>query len=293
VRVAIFGHSFSEPHRQDLIDLFAALEEHNIRGHVETNFYDSITEHLQLSDQFEPFEELSEIQEQKITALLSLGGDGTILKAATIVRDSGIPIMGINLGRLGFLSSIESKMMRTAVQLLKNGMYTYDYRTLIYLESNQPLFGDTRFALNDFTITKRDSSSMIIVKAFLNGEFLNRYWVDGIIVATPTGSTGYSLSCGGPIVFPNSGNFVITPVAAHNLNVRPIVISDNAVISFEVEGRGENFLCTLDSRYEVITQAHQIAVRKCDFTIALIKLHDFTFLKTIRNKLNWGIDIRN
>ncbi len=156
-----------------------------------------------------------------------------------------------------------------------------------------PLFGDTPFALNDCTLLKRDTSSMITIHAFINGAYLNSYWADGVIVATPTGSTGYSLSCGGPIIFPNSNSFVITPVSPHNLNVRPIVISDDSVISFEVEGRAESFLCTLDSRSESITSAHQLAIRKNDFDIQLIRIPGAGFLETMREKLNWGADKRN
>jgi NAD+ kinase len=155
------------------------------------------------------------------------------------------------------------------------------------------VFGDIPFALNDCTLLKRDTSSMITIHTFINGAYLNSYWADGIIVATPTGSTGYSLSCGGPVIFPHSGNFVITPVAPHNLNVRPVVISDDSVVSFEVEGRTENFLCTLDSRFETITSAHQLALRKNDFNIRLVRLQDVGFLETLRNKLTWGIDSRN
>jgi NAD+ kinase len=230
---------------------------------------------------------------KKFDFLIALGGDGTILSAITHVRESGVPILGINLGRLGFLASIEKKRIRDAVQLLAKGRYSIEERGLLYLESSMPLFGDTRFALNDFTILKRDTSSMITIHTYINGSYLNTYWADGIIVATPTGSTGYSLSCGGPIIFPNSNNFVITPVATHNLNVRPVVISDDSIISFDVEGRAENFLCTLDSRFETITSAHQLAVRKNDFSINLVQLHDYGFMDTMRDKLAWGQDSRN
>ena len=172
-------------------------------------------------------------------------------------------------------------------------MYSLEERGSIYLESNFPLFDETPFALNDCTLLKRDTSSMITVHTYINGAYLNSYWADGIIVATPTGSTGYSLSCGGPVIFPDSGNFVITPVAPHNLNVRPIVISDDSIVSFEIEGRAENFLCTLDSRFEMVTAAHQLAVRKNDFKLKLVQLYDVGFLETIRNKLAWGVDTRN
>lgn len=164
---------------------------------------------------------------------------------------------------------------------------------MLYLETNLPLFGQDRFALNEFTLLKRDNSSMITVHTFVNGEYLTSYWGDGIILATPTGSTAYSLSCGGPIIFPNSGNIVITPVAPHNLNMRPLILSDESVVSFEVEGRADTFLCTLDSRYETITKAHQLAVRKCDFSLPLIQLPTYSFQRTMRDKLTWGKDTRN
>ncbi len=230
---------------------------------------------------------------KKFDAVICLGGDGTMLAASSEVRDSNIPLMGINLGRLGFLSSIEKKRIEEAIALLKKGHWVLDERNLLYLESNLPLFGEMPFALNDYTLLKRDTSSMITIHTYINGAYLNTYWADGVIVATPTGSTGYSLSCGGPIIFPRSGNLVITPVAPHNLNVRPVVISDNSVVSFEIEGRAESFLCTLDSRFETITAAHQMAIRKCDFTIKLIELPNTDFLKTIRGKLMWGKDVRN
>jgi NAD+ kinase len=183
--------------------------------------------------------------------------------------------------------------MPDAVHHLINGMYELEERILIQLDSNFPLFDETPFALNDFSILKRDNSSMITIHTYINGDFLNSYWADGLIIATPTGSTGYSLSCGGPILFPQSKNLVVTPVAAHNLNVRPIVLPDDSILSFEVEGRTDNFLCTLDSRYEVITSEHQLAVRKCEFAIRLIQLHPSSFLKTMHDKLNWGLDQRN
>ena len=230
---------------------------------------------------------------KNIDVVISMGGDGTMLRAVTLIADRQIPLLGINLGRLGFLASIEKKFIGQAITQLLKGMYHIEDRTMMYLETTAELFGNARFALNDFTLHKRDTSSMITIHTYINGDFLNSYWADGVIVSTPTGSTGYSLSCGGPIIFPNSGNFVITPVAPHNLNVRPIVISDTSVISFEIEGRSENFLCTLDSRFETVTSQHQLAVRKCDFTTRLVQLNNFSFLRTIHEKLTWGKDVRN
>lgn len=227
-----------------------------------------------------------------VTAIISLGGDGTILKCTTLVRDSNIPIIGINLGRLGFLASVEKRNIIEAVDMLAQGMYEVKERSLLYLETNEPLF-ENPFSLNDFTILKRDNSSMITIHTYVNGDYMTSYWADGLIVATPTGSTAYSLSCGGPIIFPNSGNFVLTPVAPHNLSMRPIIISDSSVISFEIEGRSDTFLATLDSRFRVIKSIHQMAVRKCDFTISLIQLHNYSFIKTMNEKMNWGSDQRN
>ena len=224
---------------------------------------------------------------------MSLGGDGTILQAVTLVRDSKVPILGINMGRLGFLASIEKKLIPDAVYQLVTGSYEIEERSLLKLDSNENLFGEIPIALNDFTILKRDNSSMITIHTYINGDFLNSYWADGLIVASPTGSTGYSLSCGGPIIFPDSSSLVITPVAPHNLNVRPIVIPDHSVLSFEVEGRSENFLCTLDSRKEIIHSGHQLAIRKCEYNVRLIQLQPVSFLKTIHTKLNWGLDQRN
>ncbi len=224
---------------------------------------------------------------------ISIGGDGTMLDTVTMVRKSGIPVLGINTGRLGYLTSTSSDKTESALNELLRNNFSVDERVLLRLETNKSVFGKTNFALNELTIHKKDSSSMIKIHAFLNGEYLTTYWADGLIVSTPTGSTGYSLSCGGPIVAPRSGNFVITPIAPHNLNVRPVVVSDKNVISLEVEGRSQYFLASLDSRSVTIDSSIQFAVRKEEFTFNIIRLHEGNFLKTLRNKLNWGLDSRN
>jgi NAD+ kinase len=239
-----------------------------------------------------PFNTGSEIH-GKIDFLLSLGGDGTILDTLTLVQDSSIPVLGINTGRLGFLTGVGTEDIAAALESLVKGHYTIDKRSLLRLESNRNLFGGVNYALNELTIHKKDSSSMIIINTFLNGEYLNSYWADGLIVATPTGSTGYSLSCGGPIVAPYSDNFVITPIAPHNLNVRPIVVSDKHVISLEVEGRSPYFLASLDSRSVTIDSAISLAIRREDFNMNLVRLGSSNFLDTLRKKLNWGLDTRN
>jgi NAD+ kinase len=225
--------------------------------------------------------------------LLSLGGDGTLLDTITYIGSSNIPIIGINLGRLGFLAAIPENELDSAILSLARGSYTIEKRTLLHLDSSVPLFDGSPFALNEFTLHRKDSSSMIKIHTYLNGEFLNTYWADGLIVATPTGSTGYSLSCGGPVVFPQTSSFVITPVAPHNLNTRSIVVPDDNIISFEVEGRAEHFLCTLDARTETISHGIQLAVKKESFSIGLVRPDEHNFLNTIRQKLYWGIDRRN
>ncbi|HKK78730.1 MAG TPA: NAD kinase [Phaeodactylibacter sp.] len=293
MRVVIYSKVLKEKDVPHIQHLFNALHEEGIKPYVYSPYLEQIKGTVHFPAEVGRFGGYVDIREGNFDFFITLGGDGTILSATTHIRDSLVPIVGINLGRLGFLASIEKKRITEAVRLLKRGIYAIEERTMIYMESNLPIFGEIRFGLNDCTLLKRDTSSMITIHTFINGGYLNSYWADGIIVATPTGSTGYSLSCGGPIIFPNSGNFVITPVAPHNLNVRPIVISDDAVISFEIEGRAENFLCTLDSRFETITAAHQLAVRKNDFCLRLVHLNDITFMDTIRSKLAWGADTRN
>jgi NAD+ kinase len=233
------------------------------------------------------------LMKHKPDIALTLGGDGTILRILHLIRDSGVPIMGINLGRLGFLSGVEKSRIEEAIEGIANKEYRVESRSLIELSSEQALFGDMPFALNDFTLSKRDTSSMITIHTYVNGEFLNSYWADGLIVATPTGSTGYSLSCGGPILFPGCNNFVITPIAPHNLNVRPLVIDDDVEISFEIEGRAAKYLCTLDSRYETISRNHRIYIKRAGFNVNLAYPFGIEFMGTIRDKLMWGLDKRN
>jgi len=293
MHIAIYSRTLKPkdiPYAQEVFD---TMHRSGVQPYVHGAYFEQIKDHINFKSPIDVYEDNEDLLRQKVDVVLSLGGDGTILDTVTLVRDSGVPIMGINLGRLGFLSSIGKEQIPEAFQALEQNAYMIERRSLLHLDSNLPLFSDAPYALNDFTILKRDTSSMITVHAYINGEYLNSYWADGIIMATPTGSTGYSLSCGGPIIFPDSGNFVITPVAPHNLTVRPIVISDDTVVSFEIEGRVDSFLCTLDSRVEAITTRHQIAIRREDFTVNLIRLHDRNFMSTIREKLSWGLDRRN
>ena len=293
MQIVVYGRIGKKKDFPIIQSFFDILAEEGINAYVNKNYLESLKGHIDFKNDVGIFEGYLDFKTRIFDYVITLGGDGTILNAVAEVRDADVPILGINLGRLGFLASIEKEKIKEAINLLKTGRYSLSERTLLQMESNHPMFGNIPFALNDCTLLKRDTSSMIVIHTYINGAYLNSYWADGLIVSTPTGSTGYSLSCGGPIIFPNSGNFVITPVAPHNLNVRPIVISDSSIISFEVEGRAENFLCTLDSRFETITSDFQLAVRKCDFNINLIQLHGWSFMHTNREKLMWGNDTRN
>ncbi len=293
MQVVVYGRKYKEQDHSYIQQVFDVLREEGFNIYVYTPYLQDIVAHIEVGERCAPFDDHLSFKVHRIDFVLVLGGDGTMLNAVTLVRDSGVPMLGINLGRLGFLNHTEKGQIRAALQQLRIGTFAIEERSTLFLESTPDLFGDMNFALNDFTILKRDTGSMITVSTYVNGDFLNTYWADGIVLATPTGSTGYSLSCGGPVITPNSENFVLTPVAPHNLNVRPIVLPDNCVVSFELEGRGENFICTLDSRFEIIGLHHQLAVRKNDFKVRLIQLQDDTFLRTIREKLAWGKDLRN
>ena len=225
--------------------------------------------------------------------LISIGGDGTLLKATTYVRNSNIPIMGVNTGRLGFISSISTDQIDAAITDLYKENYKIDNRTLLEVNTSNELFGKQNFALNEVAVTKKDTSSMIKVDAYIDNEFLNSYWADGLIVSTPTGSTGYSLSCGGPIIMPHTGNIIITPIAQHNLNVRPIVVEDESTIKLKVVDRDDLALISLDSRSRAFESSVEIIIKKAGFKIKLINPNFNSFLSTVRNKLMWGIDKRN
>lgn len=292
MKIAIYSRGIENNQHQDIIQLLDVLALSGVELVFYQDFFNQFYPAISAKAKYSTFNS-SEDLDESIDFIISLGGDGTLLDTVTLVKDSGIPVAGINYGRLGFLANIGKEDLVMAVEALVNRTYVLDKRTLIHLDSDSPLFGDAPYALNEFTLHKKDSSPMIKIHTYLNGEFLNTYWADGLIVSTPTGSTGYSLSCNGPVVFPESGSFVITPVSPHNLNIRPIVVPDNNIISFEVEGRTDGFLCTLDSRREIVTKEIQLAVRKEAFRFNLIRLNENNFLQTLRNKLSWGLDKRN
>lgn len=292
MKIAIYSRGLEENQHKEVNLLLHELEKHDVEPVFFQDFFNSFYSSVNLKTKYSTFNSPDDLDET-IDCIISLGGDGTLLDTVTLVRDKGTPVLGINYGRLGFLANLGKGELQVAVEALVDHTYVIDKRTMLHLDANIPLFGDVPYALNEFTLLKKDSSSMIKIHTYLNGEFLNTYWADGLIVATPTGSTGYSLSCNGPVVFPDSGSFVITPVAPHNLNIRPIIVPDTNIISFEVEGRTDGFLCTLDSRREFVTKEIQLAVRKEEFGINLIRLNENNFLQTLRKKLSWGLDVRN
>ena len=222
--------------------------------------------------------------------MLSIGGDGTFLEAVSFVRNKNIPMLGINSGRLGFLANISSADIEFILDKIFDNEYFIENRALIKLETKDKLFKDFNYGLNDFTIHKNQSSSMITIHAYLNDDYLNSYWADGLIISTPTGSTAYSLSAGGPIVVPNSNNFIITPIAPHSLTVRPMIISDNNILTLKIESRSQNYLASLDYKSEFFNTDVEIKISKADFCIKLVKFKDQSFFETLRNKLMWGLD---
>jgi NAD+ kinase len=241
----------------------------------------------------EYFDSYESLSESKADYLISIGGDGTFLNALSYIKDSGIPVLGVNAGRLGFLSNNPVESFSEVIKLLMAKKYIIEERTVLKLTSSEDIFGKDCYALNDFTIHKRDSTSLTAIATNLNNEFFNIYWCDGIIVSTPTGSTAYSLSCGGPIVFPESKNFIITPVAPHNMNVRPIIVPDSYTISFELKGREKKIMVSLDSRYRIIDHSVSLSVSKAPFTIKNLRFTQQSFSSVLREKLMWGIDKRN
>lgn len=292
LKVAIYSRVLESTQQKEVQLFFDELDKEGIIPVIFTEFFDQATQHLSLPASTETFSHHSELTSD-IDFLISLGGDGTLLDTVTLIRNKAIPVVGINFGRLGFLASIGRDEMVEAVKALARRSYIIDRRSLIHLDCNIPLFNDVPYALNEFAIHKRDIAPMIKIHTYLNGELLNTYWADGLILATPTGSTGYSLSCAGPVVFPEAASFVLTPIAPHNLNVRPIIIPDNTIVSFEIESRADEVICALDSRRELVDKNVLLAVRKETFGINLVRLNENNFLQTLRNKLSWGLDKRN
>jgi len=292
VQVAIHGKPFGEEEKLKLEHFFVKLKACNFTPLLSEEFYTICVEaDLEKAHKMNVYQSKEALEGVKYA--FSFGGDGTLLDLLTHVAELEIPIVGVNMGRLGFLATTSLENIAEAVDSIYKNDFEIDNRILLQMDSDQNLFNGENFALNDFALLKRDTSSMIRVKVLVDGVYLNTYWADGIIISTPTGSTGYSLSCGGPLVLPQSNNFVITPVSPHNLNARPLIVSDHSEISFEIEARSDNVLISLDSRSMVVPANVQIKVKRFNKSGKLIKFRDYNQFETMRNKLNWGIDYRN
>lgn len=291
MKVAVFGKSITEETRPYIENLYKELTELNSEIRVYKRLNKFIQEHCDVDYSFRDFGTHEELIDYNPDFLITMGGDGTILDAVTYVRDSGIPILGINTGRLGFLANVSREKISKAIKALADGEYVLDERNLLNLSTDLDL--DLNFALNEITVSRKDTTAMVTVHTWINGDYLNSYWADGLIIATPTGSTGYSLSCGGPIIMPGSESFVITPIAPHNLNVRPFVIPNDIEIKLKVEGREKQCLVSLDSRIYALDTGKDIFVKLGSFRIKLVKTEIQDFPATLRNKLLWGLDRRN
>ncbi len=293
MKVAIYGQTYQDDAIAYVVELLDELQKENAQVAIEEEFY-SLLPNQNKNKSYGVFTATSGLNDT-FDMLVSFGGDGTILRATTYVKDFGIPIVGVNTGRLGFLSTFVKEDVRKVIQEFVSGAYHIVERSLVEVASDivSSEFGALNFALNEITVSRKDTTSMITVETYLNDEYLTSYWADGLIISTPTGSTGYSLSCGGPVIVPTAKSLVLTPIAPHNLNARPLVISDTTVIRLKVSGREENHLISLDSRIASIENGTEIVIKKADFTVKMIEYTSESFLKTLRNKLLWGEDRRN
>lgn len=292
MKVVIYGQELTEGTRKVLNAVVCFLKIRNIQTSVTENlFFDLLEEEKKGLHVFPANARL----DNTFSYLISIGGDGTVLRSTTIVADSGVPILAINTGRLGFLADTQADTVNQSLTQLLNDEYTISSRILLELTCDPPndTFGVCNYAMNEVTVSRKDTASMITIETRLNGEYLNSYWADGLIVSTPTGSTGYSLSCGGPVLIPEVSSLVINPIAPHNLNARPMVVPDGTVVQLKVSGRENQYLVSLDSRISVIDQDTVLTIKKNSFKIKMVELKDASFLKTLRKKLLWGEDKRN
>ena len=292
MKIALFGTNFSENFNKYIQHLVHKLESEKVEIFIEESFFEYVTNKLRFKNEVTTFSSHEDLKDE-VDILFSIGGDGTLLSAVSFIRNSNIPILGINTGRLGFISSIAPDQIEQAVNDVLNKNYKTNKRTLLTLNTSNNLFKNKNFALNEVAIVKKDTSSMIKIEAYVDDEFLNTYWADGLIVSTPTGSTGYSLSCGGPIIAPGTNNIIITPIAQHNLNVRPIVINHNSTIKLKVEDRDQLALVSLDSCSRAFDSSVELTIKKANFKINLIEPQNNSFISTVRQKLMWGSDKRN
>lgn len=293
MKVALYGRRIDPPNIPYIVSLVNQLRERGAQMSVHREYAQLLFPHLADTDGFGYFERTEHLTGQT-DFFFSIGGDGTMLSSLPLVRDTGIPVVGLNIGRLGFLSSVSKDEISMALDKLQSGEFLLDKRILLGVESSQNgLFGMDNFALNELTVNKTDTSSMITVDVAVNGGFFSRYWADGLIISTPTGSTAYNLSCGGPVITPDSRSFAITAIAPHNLNVRPIIIPDDSVIRLKVHSRSGHYLASIDSNFVNLDASVELTVQKTSFTFNILRLSPHDYLNTLRTKLLWGSDTRN
>lgn len=292
MKVAIYGKKFNDNFITHIQYFFNSIKEFGWEIIVFEPFMSFLEPKLDFDfSKIQTFKSGTELE--SIDLFFSIGGDGTFLETVSHIGKKMTPVVGLNTGRLGFLANINKDDFGSCLQLLKEGAYTIKKRSLLQLETSEDLFGKDNLALNEVTIHKKDTSSMITIHTYLDGEYLNSYWADGLIISTPTGSTAYSLSCGGPIMLPGSQNLIITPIAPHNLNVRPVVVPDSMKIELKVEGRGRKFLAALDSRSVSFDSNITLKIQKADYQVNLVELRGQSFFDTLRKKMLWGLDKRN
>ncbi|WP_433835316.1 NAD kinase [Flavobacterium anhuiense] len=294
MKIAIYGQYYQNSTEPIIKDIFTFFNTNNVEMVIEENFLNMLYEKQLVKKEYKTFSPNTAL-DNSFEMLISIGGDGTILRAAAFVRNSGVPLLGINAGRLGFLAKVQKENIDILLQYVIDQNYTTSERTLLGLTSDpyNEAFKELNFAMNEVTVSRKDTTSMITVETYLNNEYLNSYWADGLIISTPTGSTGYSLSCGGPILTPDVKSLVITPIAPHNLTARPLVIPDDTEITLRVSGREDQYLVSLDSRISSVKNESILKIKKTDYKIKMVEIPGETFLKTLRNKLLWGEDKRN
>lgn len=294
MKVAVYGLFDLDKSKQPVEELFAYLKQFDFEVIVEKSFLSALKSFTDITDKYQRFTDFKDLNDS-FDAMITVGGDGTILKAVTFIRHLKIPILGINTGRLGFLATVQKTQIKEAIEALYQKDFSLIKRELLKVSTNSNLddFKGLNFALNEVAINRKDSTSMIVINTFIDDEFLNSYWADGLIIATPTGSTGYSLSCGGPVITPSAKSLVVTPIAPHNLNVRPLVIPISSKIRLQVSGRSNQFLVSLDSRIITVEKHTEIYIETANFKLNMIHLNNQTFLKTLREKMLWGRDTRN
>ncbi|MFA5297619.1 MAG: NAD kinase [Lutibacter sp.] len=293
MKIAIYGQYFNPENKIYVEELLQALKIHHIEFVIENHYYLGLKKYFPTLNA-ETFSSHTEL-DTSFDFMFTVGGDGTILRAVTYIRDSNIPIVGINIGRLGFLATVKKEEIATAIELLSQKKYLIHKRTLLNVTTTPTIDGlcSLNFALNEVSISRKNTASMITIETYLDHEYLTSYWADGLIISTPTGSTGYSLSCGGPILLPQAKSFVLTPIAPHNLNARPLVIPDGTKIKLSVRGRENKFFLSLDSRITTIDSKTEVFIEKSPFNLKIVEINQQTFIKTLRDKLLWGQDVRN